>query len=400
MEFDQAYQVELLQRFSDRGFMEQVGSLLRAEFFLGPCEDAAGELLGLYHKHRRVLSRGQVRQVLRKHGVDAAKHVHSGDAHFDREEVLRFARSTTLREAMVKAGLQNERGNPEKAVQIVAECPLHWPKVDRNGSADILKQDRRLPGAVNLLSTGLPTLDEYLKGGVWGGDLTVIMASTGGGKTSFLIWMAAQAVIKGKKVCFITLEQPDYEIEERFRRCLCDSPIVPKPSVWSKMRKHLLKGGASLEVIEYSPQGIGVMDLDREFKAGVDCVFIDYADYLRPPSGSQGMEYHDLGMIYSDLKAIAMRRRIPVVTASQVNRPAYGQDVFNTADVEASLRKVMIADRVIALSQTPSEAVQDDETGLSMGTLYLAKNRKGVPFKKIPITIDFARSHFREGRWA
>ena len=66
-------------------------------------------------------------------------------------------------------------------------------------------------------STGILELDEILNGGLIEGTSTLIIGPPGSGKTIFFLTLAAENVLKGKKVYYITFEEPKQQIIETLK---------------------------------------------------------------------------------------------------------------------------------------------------------------------------------------
>ena len=390
MIFDEDYQGALLARTCNKDFMYECGDLLSAEMF-EDFEDLAEDILNRWNKNKKVLSAIQFKQLVKKYKAKVPRA--GGDIKFDEEQVLAFAQSQTLKRSMDKAHVLHANGKIDKALETMVQCQMELPQLNGIADNDILKSDRVMPKRKNIISTGLPNLDKLMEGGVAAGDLAVVIAPTSGGKTSLLSWFAVQAALAGKKVYYTTLEVPDYEIEMKMRRCVTGEKN-PSKTTWAKLAKTISKKKGHLWVTEHPPHTIGPTGLDAEVPSDADLIVVDYADYLRPPGGNNsGMEYHDLGHIYTGLKRIAMTRGIPIWTASQVNRSAYDVDELRTENVESSLKKMMICDQAIGFQQETT----DEQTGTTICNLYIAKNRHGARFISTKVTAEFGLCRFIEG---
>lgn len=397
MEFGIEYQRELVSKLCSHKFMEKIGFMLNPDMFDSSLRDIVDLTLVRYRKKKQVLSRAQLLQLGHRVNVKIAQ-VSSGDFSFDEEEVLSFIKFRILREGLAKAHAYREAGKYEQAVYAVLECQKKFPSADENGSIDLLEGNRTMPIRRGLILTQLPTLDHALGMGVGAGDLAIMMAPTSGGKTAFLCYLAAQAFMSGKCVYYVTLEVTAEEIEAKLRRCILQT-LTPKKQAWETRIKTLKRKKGRFILQEFPPNSINVHELETKIPQGTEVVFIDYADYVQPSSGRIGIEYQDLGNVYTDLKRIALERRLPIWSASQVNRKAYDKLDLETQDTESSLRKMMLADQVVTLTQDIAEREVDPKTGTCMGSFFIAKNRHGDRYVKIPVTINWGLCSFTEGRF-
>jgi len=394
--FNESYQQELLSRLTQKEFLQRLGKLLRPEFFDPEYEPVVRILLTHWKKNKRPVTKGQLSQLCQRHGVKP-KVAPTGDFSFDEEEILYFARDRVISEALAKSQTLRSQGKFEKAIEVVRECWKTFPHMDEQEAApDILKSTASIPVRKSLIPTGLEQLDHCLDGGIGGGDLAAVLAPTSGGKTSWLVHVAAEAGSQGKKVYYLTLEVPRTEIEAKIRRCIT-GVVKPSRKAWVKAAGGLSRKGGRIQVREASPHSLSVYDLALRLEDDIELLIVDYADYLRLGDRAVGFSYDDLGRIYSDLKAIAMDRKISVWTASQVNRGAYGSASIGLQDIEASLKKAMVVDQAIALNQTSDHP--DPKTGEVNGEINIAKNRHGIRFQDIGVTVNWALSKFIQGKW-
>ena len=406
MNFENGYQLELIQRMSIKSFMGRVGDRLHEEMFDPQLTPIVGEVLKRWRKGKVVLSAGQINQLFRKQGVKPDS-TPSGDEKFDLDEIDRFARFRSMRQGLAEAHVELEKGRFDRAFQAV-EKSYSTGQIAQEPPQDILKESLAVVYRKGLCPTGLPTLDSEraFKGGVGAGEVAVVLAATSGGKTSFLVHLAGMAALLGKKVFYATLEVPREDIYRKLQSRLTGKE-KPSKAEWDKARKKL-KGSWWLE--GYEPGAVSVDDLTRAIPNNADFIAIDYADYLKPSGGdgSLGGDYQSLGSVYTELKALALKRGCPLWTASQANREAYGggesdpkgkkkSPLIFLHHVEASLKKVMVSDQVISINQTDAEQVPNEKTGNCTALVFVAKNRHGPRFMQIPITVSWAKCGFVEG---
>lgn len=395
--FDESYQQELLTKLINKTFLQRLGKLIHPEHFDPEYEPVVRGLLDHFKRTGRPVTKGQLNQLCSRHGVKPQP-TSVGDFTFDEQEILYWSRYRIMGEALAKAQGFREQGKFERAVEAVSECRKRFPvSLEDDQAPDVLKSRSPIPIRRNLIPVGIPTLDACLEGGIGGSDLAAVLAPTSGGKTSWLVHVAAEAALQGHKVYYITLEVPRTEIEAKLRRRITGL-VKPSKNQWIKVATKISRKGGRLQVREAAPHSISVAELEARLEADVDLLIVDYADYLRLSDRAVGFDYHDLGALYNSLKALAMDRRIPVWTASQVNRQAYGVAKIGLQDVEASLKKAMVVDQALALNQTSD--TPDPETGTVTGDINIAKNRHGVRFQDVGVTINWALSRFTEGKWA
>lgn len=244
--------------------------------------------------------------------------------------------------------------------------------------------------------TGLDRIDapDILRGGLGRGELGVVAANTGVGKSHFLVAMGCAAMLAGKNVIHYTFELSEHETGKRYDSNLCDIPsneiIERKLEVLDKYKKMEL---GSLIIKEYPTGSASVMTLRNHiekltlkgFKPSL--VTVDYADVMKSSRAYDSLR-HELKLIYTELRNLAVELNIPIWTASQANKDSSKSDVVGLENLGESYGKAQVADVVLSISRKPMEK----STG--GGRIFVAKNRAGRDGLLFPINIDTAKSKF------
>ena len=243
--------------------------------------------------------------------------------------------------------------------------------------------------------TGITEIDskEILNGGLGRGEIGVVTANTGVGKSHWLVAMGANAMRAGKSVLHYTFELTEQAVGLRYDANLCaisaSDVIDHKKSVAEFYEKNedlgrlIIKeyptGSASVVTIKNHIEKLAL----RNFKPSV--IIVDYADIMRSTRSYDSLR-HELKLIYEELRNLAMELNIPVWTASQANRDSANSDIVGLENMSEAYGKAMVADFVVSLSRKATEKA----TG--SGRLFIAKNRAGKDGIVFPIHIDTALS--------
>jgi replicative DNA helicase len=268
--------------------------------------------------------------------------------------------------------------------------------------ADLDKRVRLNP-VLDKISTGFKTLDETLGGGLGKGELGIVLAPTGYGKSFFLVALGAAALRVQKKVFHLTLELSRAKVMERyeaiFSRIEKRKLHIFGKSVTKKLQRirRLIKP-ADVLVFAYPSRSLSVDELRSVFtqaRVGLnfepDLVIIDYADLFRPVLTYRNEAgWEQLGTIYESLRGFAQEFNIPVWTGSQAVPSSLGAEVITIADIAGSFAKVRIADVVLSLCRTAVEQ------RANRGRFYIDKNRDGKGNVMVPFKEDFDTSTFWE----
>jgi len=317
-----------------------------------------------------------------------------GDIAYVKDKSLDFCRKQALREALEKS-VELISGDKYDAVVDLMRKAVSVGLPTSVGH-DFFEDAEARFVKINRLAcpTGLEQLDQktVLNGGLGRGELGVIVANTGVGKSHMLVGLGAQALKLGKNVVHYTFELTETAVGIRYDSHLtgiASNEIQDsKQEVLDKYKEMDL---GKLIIKEY-PTGAATVNTIRNHLEKLSLrgftpsmLLIDYADIMRSSREYDALRL-ELKLIYEELRNLAMERNIPIWTASQANRDSSNADVVGLENMSESYGKAMVADVVLSLSRKPTEKA----TGA--GRLFVAKNRAGRDGILFPVHIDTARS--------
>lgn len=222
-------------------------------------------------------------------------------------------------------------------------------------------------------------------------DFTVTHNSVG------LVHCGKVAVCSGYKVVHYTLELSADEVFDRYDSNWTKIPIRDISSrgseVLSKMGQVREKYGNNLLVKEFPTKSVTVLGIKshiqrlRNIGFIPDLIIVDYLDLLKP-STSYNDEYSDLGSITGELRGLAMEFKVPVQSATQVNRTGVASHTLDITHISDSMQKAFIADIMVGICMTK------EERDLKIARVVGLKNRNGPVSFEVPIHTDYARMCF------
>jgi len=249
---------------------------------------------------------------------------------------------------------------------------------------------------------GIAPLDDKLKGGLRRGELGVVVASLGVGKSMALVHFGAAAYRKGKRVAHFTFENSWEETQARYMHNLLEieSDALAKMDADHPVyntRADIMDGyGGSLLIIELPGNETSAMDIAshlqrlEEMGEFPDLVLVDYADLMKSSrrSSRRSERWQELGAIYEELRQLGADWDVPVWTASQANREGLkSAQGVRTYHVGGAIGKLNVADVVLTISrpqrdaekdlQATPQAVDDDEIESEYRVWRLSKLRRG-----------------------
>jgi len=194
--------------------------------------------------------------------------------------------------------------------------------MDNNFGHDFLKdfEARYEIKARNPVSTGWDKIDSITKKGIGSGELGVVIAPTGAGKSMALAHLGATAVKNGLDVVHYTLELSEAVTGQRYDSCTTSIPLSQLFERKDEVFENITDIEGSLIIKEYptktaSPNAIRKhLEKLKKQNRKIDMIIVDYADLLRPVK-TYKEKRNELESIYEDLRAIAQENRCPIWTA-------------------------------------------------------------------------------------
>lgn len=415
-DFNAAFQTKIAAlALRDNQFMRRMSGIIRPEFFenigegalvnismkhfqrYGSVPDAATLVAAIRDDAEAKIIRKDVLPLV----VAARKEILQADlsnAEYVEEKVVAFARHQALGQALVKCIELRERGQFDKAEELVKEAISigvseegdaydYFERIKERTEIRLEKASGKRPPQG--ITTGIPKMDEILYHRGWGRrELATIMGGAKAGKTTALINFAKAASLAGKNVLYCTLEVGANIISDRLDASIAE--VIMKEledkshTVQEKILERFDAGCGKLIMHEYpsgtmTPMMLRAL-LDRYKQAGrnrdgsvrppiiFDLVVVDYADIMAP-----NKRYNDViensKSIYVDLRAIAFDYNCAVLTATQTNREGYKSAVAKAEHVSEDFNKVRTVDLMISINKTEEEAARGE------ARLYFAASR-------------------------
>lgn len=226
--------------------------------------------------------------------------------------------------------------------------------------------------AKDKIKMGMKSMDMALTGGLAKGEVGLIAARSGFGKSSTLSAFSVSYAKHGHNVLHVSLEELPAQMLLRFDRILLGvtpSQILNKgkvssefeiksAQVYKKLNSH---GLGKLLFYRTSPQTLTIDHLDQIIKSvertrgiKLDVVTLDYPDLLLNPNET-GNEAEDGGKIYQQLRKMAQDNDVLLWTATQLNRMSGQQETMTLDSVEGSYRKINTVEFAATLNRTDAE---------------------------------------------
>ena len=251
-------------------------------------------------------------------------------------------------------------------------------------------------------SFGLEYFDTITKGGIPNKTLNIALAGTGVGKSLFMCSFASNVLLQGKNVLYITLEMAEERIAERIDANLLDTPIqdiveIPRPMFETKVTNIQSKTQGKLFIKEYPTASahsghfdalIKELQLKQDFTP--DIIFIDYLNICnssRYRPGSNVNSYTVVKAIAEELRGLAVKYKVPIVSATQTTRSGFASSDVSLTDTSESFGLPATADFMFALISN------DDLESMGQIMVKQLKNRYNDPtlHRKFVVGVDRAK---------
>jgi replicative DNA helicase len=304
-----------------------------------------------------------------------------------KEVSLDFCRKQKLKEAMMES-VKLLQSSSFDEISSVINTALKLGS-DNNFGHDYVKdfEARFQLKARNAISMGWSEMDSLCKGGLGSGELGVVIAPTGAGKSMVLTHLGAQAIKDGKTVVHYTLELSEASIGNRYDSCLTGVPLNDLFQLKELVYEAVQEIEGRLIIKEYPTKSASSRTLSthleklRKRDIKPDIIIVDYGDLLRPIA-YQKEKRTELESIYEELRAIAQENKCPVWTASQTNRSGLNAEVITMESISEAFNKCFVADFIFSVSRTV------DDKNNNTGRIFVAKNRNGPDGLVYPIFMD------------
>jgi len=405
--FGQSFQTKVLAALlTDRGFLERIRDIIHPEFFESDANTWVSERILDYYDEYSIPPTLEVFKILIKTTVDddifkaviidqlrnIYKNLEAKDIQFVKDQFSEFCKNQRMKSALLKSVDYMQAKNWDAIAEEIKDAQRVGEEFDIGHEYfdDIkarLSEEARLT-----VHTPWDIINSALDGGLGPGELGVVLAPTGGGKSWMLSKIAQQAILDGKNVIHYTLELSEKYMGRRYDSIFSG---IPSQNILSKKKKitrilRNIKDPGNL-VIKFYPQKTVTT---RTIKSHIEklialgknpnLIIIDYGDLLKQSNKSSDSKYDEMGGIYDELRGMAGELQLPIWTASQTNRSAVDKQVIQADSMADSFAKAMIADFIMSVSRTNNDKVNDK------ARIHIVKNRFGSDGMTFPAKMDLS----------
>lgn len=239
---------------------------------------------------------------------------------------------------------------------------------------------------------GIWSLDQVV-GGLMPGEVCVIAARPGNGKTSLAVQVALHNSESHRKAFIVSLEMRRVELAARVFGGLTgvSGDDIRRNRLNNVQLAKLETGVEQLKdapLFVYDPPVASMSQIRGKIKqlGDVSLLVIDYLSLIRPEQKARHQDRHlEVAEISRRCKRLAKELRIPIIVLQQLNRTAEGQ-VPTLAKLAESGAIEQDADIVLFLHR--------DDRGSNGFELIVAKHRHAQPGVKVQLDFDGSATRF------
>lgn len=273
---------------------------------------------------------------------------------------------STCQEALLSLSRENQKSELESIQSVAQEYIAELEERTKNN--DFIG-----------LETGYIDVDKNING-MREGNLIVVAARPGVGKSTFALNMCENLATAGKKVLILSLEMTNSELVEKSFASqgrvsytkLLNGDIKDKDD-WDKV----FNGGAKIreqKIMMCDKESLSTQEITklawdaRDRMGGLDAIMVDY---IQLAEGAGRNRVEQVGQISKGLKSLAKQLRIPVIALAQLNRDIEKRpnSVPRMSDLRESGSIEQDADVVLFLHR-------EDDTDITQ--VITGKARKGI----------------------
>ena len=320
---------------------------------------------------------------------------------------MRFCKQQELKKSIKEIQKIIDRGNLEEYEQcetILRQALEHGDNKDDgisvfNDIKNVLKVDFRKP-----IRTGIQGLDEIMDGGLSKGELAVILAPFGVGKTTMMTKICNTAMNDGKKVLQIFFEDMPNVIQRKHLACWSGYDLnslslheEELQQMCDDMSSNTKGDTGELRLKKFSSDGTTIPMIRQYIRQQIaggfrpDLITLDYIDCVTPSKKFDDVNAGE-GAVMRQFESMLAELNLAGWTAVQGNRSSISAEVVEANQMGGSIKKGQIGHFIVSIAKTLDQ--KEDGTA-TMAILKSRFGKDGIIFPNI--VFDNARIQIEMG---
>ncbi len=308
---------------------------------------------------------------------------------------MKFCKQQELRKAVKEITKIIDRGDLEDHEQceaILRKALEHGDNKDigmdvLDDIASVLEDDFRKP-----IRTGISGLDEIMDGGLSKGELAIILAPFGVGKSTMITKLANTAMMDGHNVLQIIFEDNPKVIQRKHLSCWSkydlNSLSLHKEEILemcNKMTDSTKDGKGKLKLVKFSSDGTTIPIIRQYIRKLIaqgfrpDIVLLDYIDCVEPSRKFDDVNAGE-GSVMRQFETMLSELDFAGWTAVQGNRSSIRAEVVEADQMGGSIKKAQIGHFVVSIAKSLD---QKENNTATMAILKSRFGKSGVVYDNI-----------------
>jgi replicative DNA helicase len=312
------------------------------------------------------------------------------DAPYIQETSMLFCKRQELRKAtleiekIIESGELTDFSKCEEILKKALEYGLHQNEdVTLTDIVDILADDYRTP-----IPTGILGLDIIMDGGLGRGELGIVLAPFGTGKTSFLTKVANTAKDLGYNVLQIFFEDMPKAIWRKHLACWSGHELNSFKDHKEELTAlaELKNAAPGILKLKKFPSDSTTMPIIKQYiKKCIsdgfkpDIVILDYIDVVQSSTNESDNNVAE-GKIMRQYEAMASEFNFVAWTAVQSNREGVNAEVVDGKKMGGSIKKAQIGHFIVSIAKTLD---QMDEALANIAIIKSRFGKSGTIFENV-----------------
>ena len=318
-----------------------------------------------------------------------ANNLHDPDG--TQEYAMDFCKRQELKKVTQKLTTLVERGNVkdfDEAEELIKRVLEIGEDKDKGISVtenieDVLRDDFRDP-----IATGIAGLDAPMNGGLARGELAVILAPFGVGKTTMITKIANTAMNNGKKVMQIFFEDMPKVIQRKHLSCWSGielSELSNHKDEVMKIAKDKEGSGGEIMLKKFPSDGTTITmirNFIRQERAKgfiPDMILLDYIDVVAPTKEFKN-SWDAEGNIMRQFETLLVDFNVAGWTAVQGNRSSIKAEIVESDQMGGSIKRGQIGHFIVSIAKT---LTQKENNTATMAILKSRFGKDGIVFEDI-----------------
>ena len=394
----------ILQMITDRKFGTSIIDILEPNYFKDNyLKIIVAEIKNAYDKHEAIPDLGSLKsRVFEKNTTEVEVNFFNGqfakiekatlnDTLYVQETAMKFCKRQELKKAIkeIDVIITNGRLDEYDSCENILRKALD--KGDNKDDSieifdnldDVLDDDYRNP-----IPTGISGLDSIMGGGLAKGELAVILAAFGIGKTSMFTKMANHAYNEGYNVLQIFFEDMPKVIQRKHIACWTGinlSDLGEHKVEINETLEEVKKSTGKLRLKKFPSSDTTITTIKQYIRKQIasgfrpDIIMLDYIDCVQPSKKVDDVNVGE-GQVMREFESMLSELEMAGWTAVQGNRSAISSTIVESDQMGGSIKKGQIGHFIVSIAKS----LEQKENGTAnMAILKSRFGKDGLVFEDI-----------------